>query len=217
MVKSTIRAPRAGGDHLAEALARHEGLVRWVVRQQWRGPLSFAEALHEGRLGLWRALQGYDPTRGYRFSSYAVPAIAHAVWAAVAQACPPPLASAAASAVPVAEAVDPVEGLHRAQVGREVQALVAQLPPRLRQVLVAHYGLDGQPPQTFAVLGRAQGVSKQRIHQLHVAALVWLAQPSRSLALRQLLTRDRGVDYQQTRARQRRLARARHGHRGGQS
>ena len=46
-----------------EQMAQHEGLVRWVVRQQWLGGLPFDDALHEGRLGLWSALCRYDPQR----------------------------------------------------------------------------------------------------------------------------------------------------------
>ncbi|HIC95154.1 TPA: hypothetical protein EYP12_00830 [Candidatus Bipolaricaulota bacterium] len=45
---------------IARALAKHEGLVHWVVRRQWLGDLPYAEALHAGRIGLWRALQRYD-------------------------------------------------------------------------------------------------------------------------------------------------------------
>ncbi len=36
-------------------LAQHERLVRWVVRRQWLGELSFQDALQEGRIGLWSA------------------------------------------------------------------------------------------------------------------------------------------------------------------
>src|SRR5216683_3236342 len=69
---------------LDQQMAAHDGLVHWVVRQQWRGELSFDAAVHAGRIGLWHALRGYDPARGNRFSTYAVPAITHAVWDAVA-------------------------------------------------------------------------------------------------------------------------------------
>lgn len=44
-----------------QALAEHEGLVHWVVQRQWLGELPYAEALHQGRIALWRALRGYDP------------------------------------------------------------------------------------------------------------------------------------------------------------
>ena len=68
-------------------MAQHERLVHWLVhRQGWDG-LTYAEAVQAARVGLWHALQGYDPTRGTRFSSYAVPVIRHAVWRACAASC----------------------------------------------------------------------------------------------------------------------------------
>jgi len=75
---------------ITQALAKHEGLVHWVVRRQWLGDLPYAEPLHVGRIALWRALRLNDPTRGTAFSPYAVPAIKRAVWRAVAQARPRP-------------------------------------------------------------------------------------------------------------------------------
>jgi hypothetical protein len=60
-------------------MARHERLVDWVVRRQYLGRLSYAEALQAGRIGLWQALRRYDPARGCRLSTYAVPAIRRAV------------------------------------------------------------------------------------------------------------------------------------------
>jgi RNA polymerase sigma factor (sigma-70 family) len=211
-VVQSSRVPRgAGPGSVAEALAAHEGLVQWVVRRQWRGGLAFADALHEGRLGLWRAVRSYDPGRGTRFSSYAVPAIRHAVWAAVAREgalAQPPIAVPAAE---LGEADDLVEGVQRAQVQAAVRALVGQLQPSEQRVVVWHYGLDGRPPQTFAAIGRVLGVSRQRVHWVHRAALVVLAEPARSVALRRLVDRQRRVDYQQTLARQRQQARARRG------
>jgi len=54
-----------------------------TVHRQCLGRLSYAEAVQVGRIALWRALEHYDPERGVRFSGYAVPVIARAVWAAV--------------------------------------------------------------------------------------------------------------------------------------
>jgi len=156
-----------------EQLAEHEGLVRWVVRQQWLGQVPFADALHEGRLGLWRALQGYDPSRGTRLSTYAVPAIAHAVWRAVSQQQQAMRPLQTSNLPPASEFRDLTEGLQRAELDAEVHRLVARLPSRLSQVIVAHYGLDGNEPQTFAEIGRTLGVTRQRVQQLHVTALFW--------------------------------------------
>ena len=58
-------------DSLARLMAAHEGLVQAVVRKQVLGQLPFAEALQAGRIGLWRAILGFDPERGHAFSTYA--------------------------------------------------------------------------------------------------------------------------------------------------
>jgi len=208
---NTAPAGRGPGDWEA-ALAAHAGLVRWVVRQQWRGTLPWEEAVQAGRIGLWQALRRYDPTRGTQFSTYAVPAIQHAVWAAVAADQPRPVPPRPA---PPEAAPEPAEAVHQAQVQAAVHALLAPLPVRWRQVLVAHYGLGAAPPQSFAAIGRTLGVSRQRVHQLHRAALTWLAQPAASLPLRQLVDRHQRRDYQQALARQRELARAARRRRGG--
>ena len=199
---------------LDERLAAHEGLVRLVVRRQQRGRLPFADALHEGRLGLWRALLGYDPERGARFSTYAVPAIEHAVWRAVTQAEPGSGSTVAGVAEPVWWE-DPAEGLHRGAVRAAVRALVVQLPPGPRRIVAAHHGLDGGAPVSLAALGRQVGVSRQRVHTVYQAALVWLAQPERSRALRELVGQQTRTDYRRTLARSRRLARTRRGEGGG--
>ena len=199
-----------GAGALDDQLTAHEGLVRLVVRRQQRGGLPFADALHEGRLGLWRALLGYDAERGTRFSTYAVPAIEHAVWRAVAQAA----SDAGPAEAGVVEPVwweDPAEELHRAAVGAAVRALVAELPPGPRRIVVAHHGLNGGAPVSLAALGRQLGVSRQRVHAVYQAALVWLAQPERSRAVRALVGRQTRTDYQRTLARARRLARMRRG------
>jgi len=210
MVQCSIAPAGAGGGSVAAQLAAHEGLVRWVVRQQRRGPLAYADALQEGRLGLWRALRGYDPTRGTRFSTYAVPAIRHAVWAAVAQARAAEPSSPPAAG-PLMAWDDPVEGLAAAEVAAALRVLVDQLPTGLRRVIVAHYGLGPKPAQSLAAIGRRLGVSRQRVHQLKAEALVWLAQPDHSRALRRLVGRQGRADYQQALARQRQGARARRG------
>jgi RNA polymerase sigma factor (sigma-70 family) len=196
------------------ALAAHEGLVRWVVRRQGRGRLTWAEAAAAGREGLWRALDGYQPERGARFSSYAVPAIARAVWRAVAAAEPVGTVALAAAADLLWEP-DWAAEVDRATVATALREAVSSLPERWRRVVVWHWGLDGAAPQTFATIGqRLGGLSRQRVHQLHEEALRALAHPERSRALRRLLGRHQRADYQQVLARARRAARQRRaGHR----
>lgn len=188
-------------------LAAHERLVHWVVHRQWLGELSYTAAVQVGRLALWRAAQGYDPQRGVTFSSYAVPAIRRAVWGAVRAAQRP--AWEQLWAQPPHATPEPEPVVSARLVAAAVRQLVAQLPTRLRYVIVAHYGLADAPPHSFTTIGQAQGLTRQRAQQLHAEALLWLAHPAHSLALRQLLERNTTTDYRAFLAQQRRWLRRR--------
>lgn len=192
---------------IPQALAQHEGLVHWVVRRQWLGQLPYGEALHVGRIALWRALRGYDPGCGCAFSTYAVHAIARALWRAVAQAQPEP--QEVLTLHPPQQAPDLEAGAEDALVRQALHHLVARLPQRLRYVIVARYGLAGDDPHTWAAIGQALGITRQRAQQLHSQALLWLAHPAHSLLLRQRLARNTVADYQAYLARHRAWWRAR--------
>jgi RNA polymerase sigma factor (sigma-70 family) len=61
-------------------LEAHIGLVRHVVnRHGWSAGVSREDLIQEGQLALCRAVERFDPDRGARFSSYAVPVIRHAM------------------------------------------------------------------------------------------------------------------------------------------
>jgi RNA polymerase sigma factor (sigma-70 family) len=182
-------------------IARHEKLVHWVVHRQWLGSLPYLEAVQAGRIGLWHALLGYDPSRGHAFSTYAVPAIRRAVWRAVAEAQSPahpdrPLRAWSDGGYAVLDSRQAVEGMQRGLVREAVQGLVCCLPDRLAYLIRARYGLDGGPPQSFVAIGQALGVTRQRAHQLHRQALLWLSHPAHSVALRRLVERNGVADYQ---------------------
>jgi RNA polymerase sigma factor (sigma-70 family) len=55
-----------------------------------------------------------------------------------------------------------------------VQALVSvlhKLPAKEREILVAHFGLDGTPGRTLQEIGEARGVTRERVRQLEHRAL----------------------------------------------
>jgi len=129
---TTVEARVARRKISAEELSEDEGLVRWVVRRQRLEGLSFEDAVQAGRIGLWRALQSYDHSRGARLSTYAVVVISRAVWRAVTEhplsASPLPTGQARLLALAV-DRPDPAERLHRAQINAELCRLVGTLPP----------------------------------------------------------------------------------------
>jgi RNA polymerase sigma factor (sigma-70 family) len=73
-------------------------------------------------------------------------------------------------------------------VGREaLEAALAGLPERERQVLVLRFGLDTGTPRTLAEVGEAMGFSRERARQVENAALASLRSPEIRARLEDLL------------------------------
>jgi len=208
---------------MAQAMVEHEGLVHWVVHGQWSGGLAYHEVLryvpYHGATGPHRVVESVAtlrPGSGHCLpwpaartgSTYAAPAIARTIWRGVVEAQVDP--REVLTPQPPQAAPDLDEQAQAALVRQALYRLVATLPRRLwRVVIVAHYGLDGHPAQPLAELAQARGVTPQRIQYLHREALLWLAHPVHSLALRRLLERNTLADYRAYQARQRHFRRAR--------
>jgi RNA polymerase sigma factor (sigma-70 family) len=188
-------------------LGRHEGLVHAVIRREGSGVLTYEEALQAGRIGLWRAILGYDARRGTAFSTYAWVAIRRHIRRAAGQAVgdrewgliPGPLL----------QAPDLAEYVERTLVHDALHALLCRLPERLRLVILARYGLHGQLRCSLRQVGRQLNLSHERIRQLEQDALAWLRHPAHSLRLRQRLGKNTVADYRQALARNAALRRAR--------
>jgi RNA polymerase sigma factor (sigma-70 family) len=177
-----------------DALVReHSGLIHTVLRRVEHAGVPYAELVQEGRLALWHAVLGFDPERGVRFATYGGLAVERALWAAVRRA-----RQGVAIPVPAGAAPEPWAVIsQRAAVRAALLAVVAQLPKRLQGVVTALYGLDGQAPCTQAALGRAWGISRERIRQLHVQALVRLRHPGLTSQLYQVCEQDSRATYHQ--------------------
>jgi len=188
---------------LARLMDQHDGLVHHILRRQWCGSLSYTAVLQEGRIGLWRAILGFDPARGVSFSTYASVAIARHIWWAVAHqqaqndvqaARQEKVGECAPFPVPLP---DSWPRLVAQEVQEALQAQVAALPARQRQVIQAYYGLDGQGSRTLTQVGRELGCSRQAVTYHYRRALVRLRHPAFSASLRALLERNRRQDYLQ--------------------
>ena len=189
------RTPTGELASIEQSLCRHEGLIHAVIRREGKGSLTYEEALHAGRIGLWRAILGYDPGRGTAFSTYAWVAIRRHIHRAVRQADSDP--GWLLVPHPPRQAPDLDEIVERALIHDALFALLSQLPNRLRQVIRTRYGLDGRPPRSLRQVGAQLGLSHERIRQLEQEALAWLRHPAYSLPLRQLLDKNTAADYRQ--------------------
>ena len=196
-VPKQASAEEAGS--IGQMLRSHDGLVHALIRREGSGRLTYEEALQAGRIGLWQAIVGYDPGRGTAFSTYAWVAIRRHIRRAVAQTAGD--MECGLLPAPLLRAPDLVGHVERLLIHEALHALLSQLPERLRQVILARYGLDGQPSRSLRQLGAQLGLSHERIRQLEQDALSWLRHPAHSLHLRQRLGKNTAADYRQALAR----------------
>ena len=180
---------------LNELMARHDGLVQAVVRQQVLGALPFTEALQAGRIGLWHAIQGFDPRRGLAFSTYAWPCIMRQVWREVKAREQFSSSSAIDDEHHALAEPDPARVWEAQAVRQALHDAVRHLSQRLQHVIVARYGLNGDPPAIYRLIGADLGLTGERTRQLHTEALVRLRHPAHSYVLRSLLDRHTLADY----------------------
>jgi RNA polymerase primary sigma factor len=189
-------------------MRRHDGLVHAFIQRQGGSAISYEEALQAGRIGLWRAILGYDPSRGTAFSTYAWVAIGRTIHQAVDQDARGHVRWS--KALPLAWYLpDLEERVDQSLVYEALYASVDRLPDRLKRIIVGRYGLAGQSLRTLEQLGAELGVSYERVRQLQQDALAWLRHPARSSRLRQLVDKNTAVDYRQALAQNAALRRSR--------
>ena len=180
-----------------------------VLHQQVRGGVPYQELVQEGRIALWKATLHFDTQREVAFSSHAGVAIERRIWAAVSRANQSP------GYLVVPEPIDPCEVVEasswRAQVHAALEEAISRLPDRLRRVVVAAYGLDGQTPQSLTAIGRQFGVTREAVRQWRNNALLRLRLPAFSAHLCRVFDQDSRDAYQHARALSRSWLRQRRG------
>lgn len=195
-----------------KAMEQHDGLVHAFIRREGGGDIPYEEALQAGRIGLWRAIQGYDPARGTTFSTYAWVAIYRHVHRRAKELSQE--SGMGWQEVPASWIVpDPAGEMERKLVRSALLDLVRQLPERLRRVIVGRYGLGGEPPCLLTELGKDLGLSGERVRQLQQEALAWLRHPAHSWRLRYLVDKNTAADYRRALAENAALRRSRRGKR----
>jgi RNA polymerase primary sigma factor len=70
-----------------------------------------------------------------------------------------------------------------------LQNLLADMPRREAEIITLRYGLFGGRAQTLEEIGKAYGVSRERIRQIEAKTMSKLRHPSRARALRGYLDR----------------------------
>jgi len=152
-------------------------LVVGIAKRHLQRHQDLFELISDGNMSLLRAVDKFDYTRGFKFSTYA----SWAIMKNFARSVPEQahlrehyqtgreelLGITAAPDRP-----DEVESDQLVAVRRTVERMLSVLDTRERTILRQRYGLDelGEP-QTLEQIGQRFGVSKERVRQLEARAI----------------------------------------------
>src|SRR5438034_7771894 len=85
------------------------------------------------------------------------------------------------------EAIQPAEAASSTLLQEQLHAVLGTLPEREAGVVSMRFGLAGGQPKTLDEIGKAYGVTRERIRQIESKAMSKLRNPSRSKVLRDYL------------------------------
>jgi RNA polymerase primary sigma factor len=85
------------------------------------------------------------------------------------------------------EAIQPAEAASSTLLQEQLHSVLGTLPEREAAVVSMRFGLTGGQPKTLDEIGKAYGVTRERIRQIESKAMSKLRNPSRSKVLRDYL------------------------------
>jgi len=154
-------------------------LVVSIAKKHVGGPQTLFELISDGNVSLMRAVEKFDYARGFRFSTYA----SWAIMRNYARSVPKEryqldrFATGQDEILDIAaslQSYDPSE-MYLPELRESIDAVLAQLAPRERTILISHYGLDEtQQARTLEQLSHRLGISKERVRQIEIRALTKL-------------------------------------------
>jgi RNA polymerase primary sigma factor len=175
-----------------------EGNLRLVVKLAKELRTSFVgldDLIAEGNLGLIEAARRFDPGRGVRFVAYATWWIRKYMLQAINRhahqtTAPKPgsggeradgqkvprqiiasLDDAAVELVGGGAGDDLEDTILGDDLAKALRTVLPKLPPKERQILTLHFGLDGSVAQTLQQIGAELGLTRERVRQLELRAL----------------------------------------------
>jgi RNA polymerase nonessential primary-like sigma factor len=227
------------GDQKARArmIVSNLRLVVKIARHYYNRGLEFSDLIEEGNLGLLRAVEKFDPERGFRFSTYATWWIRQTIERAImnqtrtirlpihvlrelntylstarelmkkqdhqptyheiAEALDKSfddvksmmelnehivsldmqISSENATGKPLVEALadknalDPADVLAQEHLHKSLELCLNELNEKQREVLCRRFGIGGYERQTLEEVGKAVGLTRERVRQIQMSAL----------------------------------------------
>jgi RNA polymerase primary sigma factor len=172
---------KAANETKNQIVAANLRLVVSVARKHLVGGLTLMELVSDGNLTLMRAVDGFDISRGHRFSTYAT----FALMKGFARSVPLMVATNRVGSTGGSDATlrlqampDPrlTPAADRLAMTDEVSQLLSRLTGKERTVILARYGLsEGRhTPATFDEVAATLGLTPQRVRQIEHAAIAKL-------------------------------------------
>lgn len=165
-----------------EIITANLRLVVSLARKFAGGFHSFEDLLSEGNLTLIRAIEKFDYSRGFRFSTYATLAIRHDFFRLIKrQQKESARLEAGVDDLVDSSQDDEDEDLQAAEAYRRYQTLLnameSNLDDRDKRIVMLRFGIDQEDgPQTLQTIGQHLGLSKERVRQLEIRAIALLKQ-----------------------------------------
>lgn len=149
--------------------------VARLEERKGRTRLNFDELMSECHFGLLRAADGFDASRGFKFSTYGVNSLRRNLQRALAKDSKIAQRYSDESEVIIALAEDRRSdangNLDSAGIMEMLHSALSELEPRERYVLEHRYGIsNGGIGQTLDEIGEHFGVTKERVRQIQVRA-----------------------------------------------
>lgn len=152
-------------------------LVVSIAKKHMGGPMTLFELISDGNISLLKAVEKFDYSRGYRFSTYA----SWAIMRNFARSVPRERYQLDHFSTGHDEVVDLASSLRSydpdkmnlPELRESLDMVLSRLSPTERAILVNHYGLADQTGsvKTLDQLGQNLGISKERVRQIEMRAL----------------------------------------------
>ncbi len=136
---------------------------------------GFDELLSEAAMALLRAVEKFDPDRGFRFSTYATPAVRRQLERFILKDHRDRhlmVRTAHLDALPAAGGPTRADDRRRQAAVTEMTGMLQRLDAREQAILQARFGLEpGSDPQSLQEVASRLGVCRERVRQLEARAL----------------------------------------------
>jgi RNA polymerase primary sigma factor len=146
------------------------------IARKYVGPRSsLFELISDGNIALIHAVEKFDASRGFKFSTYASWVIMRGFSRSITEKKHGRDRLVTGhedllEIIPDTRTDDFEQESDHRRARETVQGMLGQLNDRERHVLVSRFGIGGADVQTLEQIGRAMGISKERVRQIEASA-----------------------------------------------